>query len=222
VRSFGNGAFAIVAIVVKRRGANAWQNRQRSDPYVARARRDHYRARSAYKLAQLDDRDGLLEGAQCIVDLGAAPGSWSQYCRRQNPDARVLALDRLSIDPIAGVEILNCDFSEPDGLSQLLTTLGQDSPTLVLSDMAPNLSGVKSADQASVMLLAELTLDLCDQVLAVGGRSVIKLFQGEGFDALVASARQRFEWVAVRKPDASRDASAEVYLVGRGWRNVRV
>lgn len=205
--------------MAKQRGGNRWIERQRTDPYVARARADNYRARSAYKLAQLDERDNIVHGSDCIVDLGAAPGAWSQYCRRQAPAARVLALDRLAIDPIDGVEILVCDFGDQSGLDRLLAALGDDRPTLVLSDMAPNLSGIKSADQAGILSLAEMTLDLCDRVLAPGGNSIIKVFQGEGFDQLVAAARSRFSRVAVRKPDASRDASAEVYLVGRDWRN---
>lgn len=205
--------------MVKRRGGNRWVERQRADPYVAQARADNYRARSAYKLAQIDERDHMVYGASCIVDLGAAPGAWSQYCRRQAPSARVLALDRLPIEPIEGVEIMVCDFGDESGLEQLLATLDGERPTLVMSDMAPNLSGVKSADQAGIVSLAEMTLDLCDRVLAPGGDSIIKVFQGEGFDQLIAGARSRFNRVAVRKPDASRDASAEMYLVGRDWRN---
>lgn len=205
--------------MAKGRGASPWLDRQRTDPYVAKAQADNYRARSAYKLEQLDARDGLLHGTDCVVDLGAAPGAWSQYCRRQAPAARVLALDRLALEPIDGVEMLACDFTEASGLEQLMVTLGTDRPSLVLSDMAPNMSGVKAADQAAVMDLAELTLDFCDRVLAPGGNAVIKVFQGEGFDAFVTTARRGFSAVSVRKPDASRDASAEVYLVGRGWRN---
>ncbi|WP_111747240.1 RlmE family RNA methyltransferase [Salinisphaera orenii] len=205
----------------KRRGNNAWLNRQRADPYVAKAHTDGYRARSAYKLAQLDERDDLLAGVGCVVDLGAAPGAWSQYCRRRVPSARVLALDRLAIEPIDGVEILSGDFTSDDTLHRLLATLGDARPDLVLSDMAPNVSGVKSVDQAAIMDLAELTLDYCERVLADGGNAVIKVFQGAGFDALVGSARRCFKQVTVRKPDASRDASAEVYLVGRSWCGVR-
>ncbi|ROO32455.1 RlmE family RNA methyltransferase [Salinisphaera orenii] len=202
----------------KRSDTRRWLDRHRNDPYVRAAQADNYRSRAVYKLAEVDERDGLLAGKRCIVDLGAAPGGWSQYCRRMRPGARVLALDRLSMAAIEGVEFLEADFAEQPGLDALLAALDGQGVDLVLSDMAPNLSGIKVSDQAGVMQLAELALDLCGQVLERGGDLLIKVFQGEGFDALLADMRARFDRVAVRKPKASRDASREMYLVGRGWR----
>ena len=152
-----------------------------------------------------------------MIDLGAAPGGWSQYVRRTRPDARVIALDRLAMDPIDGVRFLQVDFAEQDGLDALLAELDGTPVDLVLSDMAPNLSGVKAADQAAVMQLAELALALCSDVLRSGGALLIKVFQGEGFDELLSDMRSRFARVAVRKPKASRDASREMYLLGMGW-----
>ncbi|GAB3682457.1 RlmE family RNA methyltransferase [Salinisphaera aquimarina] len=202
----------------KRSETRRWLDKHRNDPFVKAAQKDNYRSRAVYKLAEVDARDRLLHGKRCIIDLGAAPGGWSQYCRRECPKARVLALDRLEMDPIDGVEFLHGDFAQAAGLDALTERLGADPVDLVLSDMAPNLTGIMVADQAGVMQLAELALDLCDQVLVKGGDLLIKVFQGEGFDELLVNMRQRFGRVAVRKPKASRDASREMYLLGQGWR----
>jgi len=202
----------------KRSETKRWLEKHRNDPYVKAAQKDNYRSRAVYKLAEVDDRDRLLAGKRCIIDLGAAPGGWSQYCRRQRPSARVIALDRLDMDPIDGVVFLKGDFAADDGVDALLAALGDDPVDLVLSDMAPNLTGIMVADQAGVMQLAELALALCDQVLVSGGDLLIKVFQGEGFDELLREMRRRFAKVAVRKPKASRDASREMYLMGQGWR----
>ncbi len=202
----------------KRSDTRRWLDKHRNDPYVKAAQKDNYRSRAVYKLAEIDDKDRLLAGKRCIIDLGAAPGGWSQYCRRQRSSARVIALDRLEMDPIEGVEFLLGDFADDAGLKALLETLAGDQVDLVLSDMAPNLTGIMVADQAGVMQLAELALALCDQVLVAGGDLLIKVFQGEGFDPLLRDMRTRFERVAVRKPKASRDASREMYLLGQGWR----
>lgn len=202
----------------KRSETRRWLDKHRNDPYVRAAQKDNYRSRAVYKLAEVDERDALLKGKRCIVDLGAAPGGWSQYCRRQRPDARVIALDRLEMTPIDGVEFLHVDFAETSGIDTLMDALGSARVDLVLSDMAPNLTGIKVADQAGVMQLSELALDLCSDVLAADGDLLIKVFQGEGFDELLVDMRQRFRKVMVRKPKASRDASREMYLVGRGWR----
>ncbi|MDA3921480.1 MAG: RlmE family RNA methyltransferase [Salinisphaera sp.] len=203
----------------KRSDTKRWLEAHRSDPYVKAAQADNYRSRAVYKLAEIDEKDRLLARARCVIDLGAAPGGWSQYCRRVAPSARVLALDRLAMDPIDGVEFLQGDFSEQDGLDQLMSALGGDQVDLVLSDMAPNLSGVRAADQASVMHLAELSLVFCKDVLAPRGSMLIKVFMGDGFDQLIAEMRGCFSRVATRKPKASRDASREMYLLGAGWRN---
>lgn len=203
----------------KRSDTKRWLAAHRSDPYVRAAQADNYRSRAVYKLAEIDAKDGLLAKSRCVVDLGAAPGGWSQYVRRNAPEARIVALDRLAMDPIEGVSFLQVDFAEQAGLDTLLAELGEASVDLVLSDMAPNLSGVKAADQAGVMQLAELSLALCDDVLSPGGALLMKVFQGEGFDELLANMRSVFSRVVVRKPEASRDASREMYLLGQGWRN---
>lgn len=202
----------------KRSDTKRWLDKHRNDPYVRAAQKDNYRSRAVYKLSEVDERDRLLKSKHCIVDLGAAPGGWSQYCRRRQPAARLVALDRLDMDPVDGVEFLRVDFSEQAGADQLLETLGNDRVDLVLSDMAPNLTGIMVADQAGVMRLAELALELCASVLEGDGDLLIKVFQGEGFDDMLVDMRKRFRRVAVRKPKASRDASREMYLLGQGWR----
>lgn len=203
----------------KRSDTKRWLAAHRNDPYVKAAQSDNYRSRAAYKLAEIDDKDGLLARSRCVLDLGAAPGGWSQYCRRVSPSARVIALDRLEMEPIEGVEFMQVDFAEQAGLDRLMATLGDDRVDLVLSDMAPNLSGVRAADQAGVMHLAELSLELCKDVLAPGGAMLIKVFMGHGFEQLMTDMRGRFDKVATRKPKASRDASREMYLLGAGWRS---
>lgn len=202
----------------KRSETRRWLERHRSDAYVRAARTDNYRSRAVYKLHEIDNRDRLLRGKRCIVDLGAAPGGWSEYCAAQCPGARIIALDRLAMAPVEGVELVQAEFAEQAGLDALLAALADAPADLVLSDMAPNLTGIKATDQAGVMQLAELALDLCSQTLATGGDLLLKVFQGAGFDPLLAHMRQCFSRVHVRKPRASRDASAETYLLGRAWR----
>lgn len=178
-----------------------------------------YRSRAAFKLAQMDAKDKLLRPGMMVVDLGAAPGGWSQYCARTLAgNGRIVALDRLAMEAIPGVALVQADFAEPAGLAALRAALGGAGADLVLSDMAPNLTGVAIADQMKVMHLAELTYGLCEEMLKPGGNLVVKVFQGVGFDALLAQMRKRFTRVAPRKPRASRDASREIYLVGRAWR----
>lgn len=196
---------------------NRWQQRQDRDPYVARARREGYRNRAAYKLLQLDERDRFLQPGAVVVDLGAAPGGWTQVaCRRVAPGGRVIALDRLAMEPVPGAEVLEADFAEEAGLQALRRTLGEAPVDTILSDMAPALSGIKAADQARSMELADLAMELADEVLRPGGTLVLKAFQGEGFPERLATLRSRFRTVAPRKPDASRAASPEQYLVALG------
>jgi len=190
------------------------QQRQDRDPYVARARREGYRSRAAYKLLQLDERDRFLRPGAVVVDLGAAPGGWTQVaCQRVGPGGRVIALDRLAMEPVPGAEVLEADFAEKSGLQALRRTLGGDPVDALLSDMAPELSGIKRADQARSMELADLAVELADELLRPGGSLVLKAFQGEGFPERLAALRRRFRTVAPRKPDASRSASPEQYLV---------
>ncbi|MDT8449907.1 MAG: RlmE family RNA methyltransferase [Wenzhouxiangellaceae bacterium] len=193
--------------------SNRWLSRQAADPYVKRARAEGYRARAAFKLIELDRRDRFLRPGQRVVDLGAAPGSWSQVAReRVGKSGRVVALDILEMDPLPGVEFIRGDFREHEVLERLEALVGE-RVDLVLSDMAPNISGIAASDQARSMDLAELALDFADQRLEPDGRFVVKLFQGEGFDPFVRAARERFARVKLRKPEASRSESREIYLL---------
>lgn len=197
--------------------SSRWLSEHESDPYVARARAEGYRGRAAYKLEELDQKDGLLRPGQCIVDLGAAPGGWTQYAlRRLKGQATVVAIDILPMEPIAGAHLIEADFREESAVQALDQALDGRPVDLVLSDMAPNLSGVKSADQASATALVELAEDFAITHLRPGGDFVSKAFQGEGFDELVARLRRCFDRVTLRKPLASRSRSREIYLVARG------
>ena len=195
--------------------SKTWKARQESDPYVRRAREEGYRARAAYKLLELDERDRLFKGARRVVDLGSAPGSWSQIARqRLADDGRVIALDLLPMTPIPGVDFIAGDFRENDVLEQLESLLEGHKIDLVLSDMAPNLSGIGPSDQARSIHLAELALDFASSWLDISGKLVVKVFQGAGFDELLTEFRRVFKTVRIRKPAASRPESREVYLVG--------
>ena len=192
--------------------ARRWIESWRDDEYVRRARAEGYRARSAYKLAELDERYRLVRPGCTAVDLGASPGAWSQYVRRRGA-ARVVAIDRLPMEPLAGVEFIQGDFLEEATLAALLESLGPAGADLVLSDLAPNMGGMKAVDQPRAMHLAELAFDLAGQVLVPAGLFVVKVFQGEGFDPFVREVRASFHTVHVRKPRASRPRSPEVYVV---------
>lgn len=190
-----------------------------NDPYVQRAQADGYRSRAAYKLLELQDRDRLLRPGLRVVDLGAAPGGWSQVAAAAvGRGGRVVALDVIPLDPIDGVDIIEGDFREDDVLRQLTETLGRESLDLVLSDMAPNLSGMKAVDQPRSIYLAELALDFALLRLNRGGAMAVKVYHGEGFDDLVRTMRRHFERVVSRKPKASRSESRETYLVAKGAR----
>jgi len=197
---------------------SSWQQRQDKDPYVAEARRLGYRSRAAFKLVQLDDRDRFLAPGAVVVDLGAAPGGWLQVARQRVGDGgRVIGIDRLPLDPVPGTEVIEADFAEDEGLAELRRVLAGDGVDVVLSDMAPELSGIKVADQARAMALCDLAVEFAREVLRPGGTLVMKVFQGEGFDELLRALRGEYRTVAPRKPDASRGASAEQYLVCRGF-----
>jgi 23S rRNA (uridine2552-2'-O)-methyltransferase len=207
--------------VSKKRSASSkrWLREHETDTYVQRARREGYRSRAVYKLEELDQRDQLLRPGITVVDLGAAPGAWSQYIqRRLGERARLVALDALPMDPLPGVTVLQGDFREAETLQRLEAVLGAAKVDLVLSDMAPNISGIDSADQAGTVHLAELALEFAKEHLRPGGALVVKLFQGEGFDEYLKLLRQAFAKVALRKPKASRPRSREIYLVARGLR----
>ncbi len=203
----------------KNKSSRAWVHDHVNDPYVQRAQTDGYRARAAYKLLEIDERDHLLKPGAIIVDLGAAPGSWCQLAvRRCGPKARIFALDLLPMEPVAGVDFLLGDFTEDAVLEALETRLQGARVDLVLSDMAPNLSGVATVDQARSIHLCELALDFAVRHLRPDGQFVIKVFQGEGFMDFRKKMDAAFRSVQVRKPKASRDRSAEVYLLGKGPR----
>ena len=196
-----------------------WRKNQSSDAYVQRARAEGWRSRAVFKLEEMDRRAGLIRRGMTVVDLGAAPGGWSQYAAgRLAGSGRVVALDLLPIDPIDGVEILQGDFTAEAVLGALLETLGPDpGADLVMSDMAPNITGIRAVDQPRSMLLAEMALELARDVLRPGGGFVTKLFQGEGFDQYVREVRRSFGRVSVKKPAASRPGSRETYLVAGNY-----
>lgn len=188
-----------------------------NDHYVQEAKRLGYRARAAFKLIEIDARDRLLRSGQIVVDLGAAPGSWSQVAAAKlRGNGTVIAVDLLAMDGIAGVDFIQGDFSEDEALAALEAALRGRKVDLVLSDMAPNMSGVGAVDQARGMLLAELALEFAGQWLKPDGALLVKVFQGEGFDAFRRRLIDAFRTVGVRKPKASRDRSSEVYLLGTG------
>lgn len=196
-----------------------WRKSERDDPYVQRARAEGWRSRAVFKLEELDRRERLFRPGMTVVDLGAAPGGWSQYAvRRLGRRGRIVALDLLEMAPIDDVEIIQGDFTEEAVLATLLDRLGGARADLVMSDMAPNITGLRAVDQPRSMLLAELARDLAFEVLAPKGSLVIKLFQGEGFDHFVREIRAAFGRVVVRKPAASRDSSRETYLVAGNYK----
>ncbi len=201
-----------------RRSSGSWRDRQERDPYVQRARKEGWRSRAVFKLEEIDRKEKLLRPDMVCVDLGAAPGGWSQYVTtRLNGRARIVAVDLLPMDGLPDVEFVQGDFREDDVFERLLGLVGDDGADLVMSDMAPNISGTKAVDQPRSMYLAELSLDLARRVLKKGGSFVCKLFQGEGFDDFVREARNSFGGVRVFKPRASRAGSREVYLVARNF-----
>lgn len=194
-----------------------WVKEHVADAYVKRARTEGKRSRAAYKLEEIAGRDRLLASGQVVVDLGAAPGSWSQVAAgRVGPRGRVIAVDLLEMPPIPGVIFLQGDFRNASFAAELERALAGQKVDLVLSDMAPNLSGIPSSDQARMLELAELALDFSLKHLKPQGNFLVKLFQGAGFEPFLKSMRSRFNSVAVRKPEASRSRSSEVYLLGRG------
>jgi len=205
--------------MARSKSSGQWLAEHFSDEYVKRARKEGYRSRAVYKLKEIDDRDKLLRQGLTVVDLGAAPGAWAQYVKqRVGNKGRVVALDILPMEPMAGVDILKGDFTEEAVFERLLQSLRGEAVDLVISDMAPNISGVGGADQPRSMYLAELALDFSSRVLKPGGVFLVKVFQGAGFNELYKELQHRFEKVMTRKPRASRARSAEQYLLATGFR----
>ena len=194
-------------------------NEHFDDEYVRRAQQEGYRSRAIYKLIEIQQKDKLLKPGMTVIDLGAAPGGWSEYAvTKLGGKGRVIALDILPMEPIDGVEIIQGDFREDDMLAQLLDLIGESGADLVISDMAPNISGMEVVDIPRSYYLAELALDLARQVLKPGGGLLVKLFQGEGFDEYQKALKQSFKRVVMRKPKASRARSREIYALATGYK----
>jgi 23S rRNA (uridine2552-2'-O)-methyltransferase len=205
----------------RRPSSSRWLAEHRDDPYVREAQRLGLRSRAVFKLKEINEKDHLLKAGMTVVDLGAAPGGWSQYARPLLGErGRLLALDILDMEPLPRVEFIRGDFREESVLQALVARVGARSVDLVLSDMAPNISGIDVADQAASIHLCELALEFARAHLKPGGVFLVKCFQGEGFDAFLRSLREAFGSVAIRKPKASRPRSREVYLLARSYRGV--
>ena len=205
--------------VSRSKSSARWLKEHFSDPFVKRAQAEGWRSRAVFKLEELIERDRLVKPGMVVVDLGAAPGGWSQMVRERLGDAgRIIALDILPMQGIAGVEFIEGDFREEEVLRRLEATLGGAAVDLVLSDMAPNMSGVESVDQARAMHLAELAQEFAQQHLKPGGAFLVKLFQGRGSDEYLKNLRGGYERVSMRKPKASRARSSEVYALATGKR----
>jgi len=205
--------------MARSKSSGRWLREHFDDIYVRQAQKEGYRSRAVYKLVELDQKDHMIKPGMTVVDLGAAPGGWSQYTAEKVGDhGRVVALDLLKMDSIAGVEFIQGDFREQPVLDQLLRTLGESQAGLVLSDMAPNISGVTAVDQPQAMYLCELALEMASQVLSPGGGLIVKVFQGEGFDDFIRNMRKQFTKVVFRKPRASRARSREVYALATGFK----
>ncbi len=205
--------------MARSKSSSRWLQEHVTDPYVKQAQKDGYRSRSSYKLIELNEKDRLIRPGMLVMDLGAAPGGWSQVASKLVGDkGRVLATDILPMDPLRNVDFIQGDFREEAVLNQLLEQLHGERPDLVLSDMSPNISGISSADQASSIYLLELALDMARRVLKPGGAFVTKLFQGVGSDAYLKGLRSAFDKAVIRKPAASRSRSREVYVVARGFK----
>lgn len=199
----------------KSKSSRRWLDEHFKDEYVKLAQKEGWRSRAVYKLMEIDAKDHLLKPGMTVVDLGAAPGGWSQYAlKKLKPGGQIIAIDLLPIEPLPGVKFLQGDFSENSVYEELLKCIDNHPVDLVMSDIAPNISGMPSVDNPRAMYLVELALDFATTVLRPGGAFLVKVFQSEGFDALLKNLRQNFKTVKVRKPKASRSRSREVYLLG--------
>ena len=205
--------------MARSKSSHRWLQEHVNDPYVKQAQKDGYRSRSSYKLIELNEKDRLLRPGMLIVDLGSAPGGWSQVAGRiVGEKGRVIATDILPMDPVYNVDFIQGDFTEESVFNEILEKLGDRKPDLIISDIAPNISGIDSADQASSMYLVELALDMVRKVLKPKGNFIAKVFQGTGSDAYLKEVRKSFEKVTIRKPAASRPRSREVYMVAKGFK----
>jgi len=205
--------------MARSKSSNRWLDEHVNDPYVKKAQIDGYRARAAYKLIELNDKDKLIRPGALVVDLGSAPGSWSQIAGRLvGVKGRVVASDILPMDSLEHVDFIQGDFTEESVFNQIMEKLGDCKADVVISDMAPNISGVDAVDQSSSIYLVELALDMARRVLKPKGDFVAKVFQGEGSDEYIKDVKTSFEKVMIRKPNASRPRSREVYVVGKGFK----
>lgn len=206
--------------MARSKSSSEWLQEHFKDQYVLQSQKEGYRSRAAYKLLQIQEKDKLIKPGMNVVDLGSAPGGWSQVARQfVGSQGKVIALDILPMDQLAHVDFIQGDFQDDSVLHELLTVVNNQPIDLVISDMAPNITGVKAVDQPKSMYLLELAVDLADQVLKPNGSLLMKVFQGEGFERLLAELRQRYQKVISRKPDASRSRSSEVYLLAKGFKN---
>tara|TARA_R110002167_G_scaffold89012_10_gene240152 strand:+ start:31166 stop:31786 length:621 start_codon:yes stop_codon:yes gene_type:complete len=206
--------------MARSKSSNRWLEEHVNDPYVKKAQVDGYRSRASYKLLELIDKDRLIRPGMTVLDLGSTPGGWSQVVAPLlGKQGKTIASDILPMDPIADVIFIEGDFTEQEVFDAILAQLDNDKADLVMSDMAPNISGVDAADQASSMYLVELALDMAVAVLKPGANYVAKVFHGEGYDQYLKDMREHFDKVVVRKPDASRSRSREVYVVGKGFKS---
>ena len=205
--------------MARSKSSSSWMARHVSDPFVKKAQLDGYRSRSAYKLTELNEKDRLIRPGMRIMDLGSAPGGWSQVAGKLvGAKGRVLATDILPMEPIKNVDFIQGDFTDETVVAQLLSWLGSGKFDLIISDIAPNITGIDSADQASSMNFLDLALDTVRQTLKPGATFVAKMFQGSGSDQYVKELRTSFEKVLIRKPAASRAESREVYIVAKGFK----
>ncbi|SEI88627.1 23S rRNA (uridine2552-2'-O)-methyltransferase [Allopseudospirillum japonicum] len=205
--------------MARSKSSAGWLREHFDDPYVQRSRADGYRSRASYKLLEIDEKDRVLRPRMTVIDLGAAPGGWTQIAVDKVGDLGfVLASDILEMEPVAGAHFIQGDFTEDEVLAAILQTLADRPVDLVISDMAPNMSGMTAIDQPKAMYLVELALDLALQVLKPEGDFLVKVFQGEGFQAYHQSLKQHFKQVLTRKPEASRARSREVYFLARGFK----
>ena len=203
--------------MAKSKSSRRWLAEHFQDQWVKQAQQSGLRSRSAYKLIEIQKKDGLIRAGQCVVDLGSSPGGWCQVALPLiGARGKLVALDILPMDPIGGVTFIEGDFTEDEALAELETSLNGRRPELVMSDMAPNMSGMRAVDQPRAMYLAELALSFAEEWLEPGGNFLVKIFHGEGSDDYLRQLRTLFDTVKIRKPDASRPRSREVYFLGRG------